>query len=161
MNKTVPLLLIALFALSSQAEDAGARLHFKVNGYSIAPLDEKSDAESYASIMMFLPPSDAFAPNVTVLVQTHKGTIKQYADLSKEQFKKANWTVIRETVTPTGVAAEYSGLFNGRKMHWLSRAEIANGKAYLVTATATEAQWHAVAAKLKACLESFGLEKGG
>jgi len=106
MNKTVPLLLLALLALSSRAEDAGTRLHFRANGFSIAPLEEKGDAASYAAVMMFLPPSDAFAPNVTVLIQSHKGTIKEYADLSKGQFTQAKWTMVRETMTRTTVVME-------------------------------------------------------
>lgn len=160
MQKSVPLLVLALLAISSRAEDPGNRLVFKNNGFSIEALDETGDAESRLVLQMVMPPSDNFTPNVTVMIQRHKGTVKQYSDMSKEQIKAAGWTVKREAVTPTGLIFEYEGPFGGRKMKWRARAEFKDGKVYLATCTATAAQWDAVQAKLNACVDSFKLEKG-
>ena len=110
--------------------------------------------------MMLLPPSDAFAPNVNVQIQPFTGTMKEYADLSEQQFNAASLVVLGETHTRTSVLWEYSGMFRGRKLHWYARAELGEGKVYLVTATATESQWSTVSAQLKACVDSFRREEG-
>jgi len=160
MRKLTTLLFITLFALPCAAVDSEPRLQFKANGFSIAPLEGTADTASYQAVMMFLPVSDQFAPNVNVQIQPYNGTAQEYANLSKQQFKAGSFTVESEKVTQTAVLWEYSGLLQGRKLHWYARAELGKGKVYLVTATATEAQWQTVAAKLKACVDSFKLEKG-
>ncbi|MBW2117694.1 MAG: hypothetical protein JRH09_07210 [Deltaproteobacteria bacterium] len=161
MKKTILLLLLALFTLACvAAEESEARLHFNVNGFSIAPLEGTTDAASYQAVMMFLPASKAFAPNVGVMIQPYNGTINEYADLSKQQFKGLKFTVLSEKITQASVVWEYSGMLKGRNLHWYAKAELGEGKVYLVTATATEYQWKTLAAKLKACVNSFKQEKG-
>jgi hypothetical protein len=64
MQRTT-LLLTLLAVPCLTADDGEPRLHFKANGYSIAPLDEASDKETCQALMMFLPPSGGFAPTST------------------------------------------------------------------------------------------------
>lgn len=157
MKKAIRLLLLLLFALPCQAEDT--RMHFKKNGFSIAPLEGKSDSTPYVVVMMFLPASEGFAPNVNVNIQPYTGTIKEYAALSRRQFAAAKYTVVREKLSPTSAVWEYSGEAQGRKLHWYAKAVRKEGKVYLVTATSTEAQWKTVSARLKACVDSLSVDK--
>ena len=161
MKELISLYLIIVFGLLIPASNAKeARLHFKENGFSIAPLEGKTDTEIYQSLMMFLPPSEGFAPNVNVEVQPYKGSMREYTNLSKQQFKTAKLTVLNETITEKSVVFEYSGLFQGRELHWYAKPELTVEKMYLVTATSTEPQWKTVATKLKTCVNSFKLEEG-
>lgn len=159
MKNTIALLLLAAFALPfSAGEEPEARLHFQANGFSIAPLEGTTDAALYQAVTMFLPASEAFAPNVNVQIQPYNGSIKEYADLSRQQFKSSKLSVVSEKTSQTSVVWEYSGTLQGRSLHLYAKAELGKGKVYLVTATATESQWKTVAAKLKACVDSFARE---
>ena len=161
MKELISFYLIIAFGLPIPALNAkDARLHFKENGFSIVPLEGKTDTAIYQSLMMFLPPSEGFAPNVNVQVQPYEGSMKEYVNLSKHQFKTAKLTVLNETITEKSVVFEYSGLFQDRELHWYAKAELKEGKIYLVTATAIESQWKTVATKLKTCVNSFKLDEG-
>jgi hypothetical protein len=156
--KWTALLLFVLLALPGFAADLpGDRLQFKGNGFSIAPLEGRSDA-SFCALMMFLPASGQFAPNVNVQIQPHAGTIQEFADISRSQFKSAGFVVSDEKSTPSSFTWEYSGAQQGRKLRFYARAEAGPGKVYLVTATATESQWESIGAQLKACVDSFRRE---
>lgn len=164
MKTTISLLFLFLLVLFTPpglaADKSDTRLHFKKNGFSIAPLEGKSDSAPYVVIMMFLPGSEAFSPNVNVSIQPYSGSIKEYADLSKKQFKAGKFTVVSEKLSSTSVVWEYTGMAQGRQLHWYAKAERKDGKVYLVTATSTESQWKTLSAKLKVCVDSFKLEKG-
>lgn len=153
--------LVLLFCiLLGAAKDADRRFYFQQNGFSIAPLEGKFAGETYQVLVMLLPASGGFAPNVNVQVQPFQGTIKEYVDLSRRQFQALNMTVLSEQVTENSILWEYSGSLENRKLHWYARAERADGgKVYLITAAASEPQWNTLAAKLKACVDSFRLEK--
>jgi hypothetical protein len=154
------LTLAVIFALSCFAGEADTRLQFKTNGFSIAPLECVSDTTPYQPVMMFLPATEAFAPNVNVQIQPYDGTLKDFVALSQQQFKAGGFTVLKEKMTEATVAWEYSGMLQGRKLHWYARALQKKNKIYLVTATATESQWVTVSAKLKNCVDSFRIEDG-
>ena len=79
--------LLCLAANSALAGDKAETLTFKQAGFSIAPLDEPQKGPSQ-TLIMFLPASDGFAPNVNVQIQPYSGSIDAYADLSKTQFKQ-------------------------------------------------------------------------
>lgn len=161
MKKTISLFLLALFALPClAAAESEGRLHFKGNGFSIAPLEEETEIASYLAVQMFLPSSEAFAPSVNVIIQRYKGTIKEYAELSRQQFEAAEFTIMSEKIAPTFVVWEYSGMIKDHQFHWYAKAERKEGKVYLVTAAATESQWKTLSVKLKACVDSFKIEKG-
>ena len=155
--------LLILFGISASlctAGDSKDRLMFKANGFSIAPLEGVSKDVPYQTIIMFLPPTESFSPNVNVQIQPYNGTVKQYAELSRTQFKTAGFKVLTQKLTAKALLLEYSGTVQGRELHWYAEATLSKGKVYLVTATATESQWKAVGSKLKACVNSFKLEKG-
>ncbi len=161
MTRSIAPLLLAVFTLPClAAEGSESKLHFKVNGFAIAPLEGKTESIPYQALMMFLPASDGFAPNVNVQIQPFNGTIKDYANLSKKQFKSAKFTILSEEITQSTVVWEYSGMVQGRALHWYAKAELGKRKVYLVTATAKQSQWKNVSDKLKACVNSFKREKG-
>lgn len=155
------LLVFAVVAAIAHAAGPAGRLHFEAAGFSIVPLNGASETESYQVVMMFLPPTEGFSPNVSVMVQPFGGTIEEYISLSRQQFGGSGLTVLTERASDSEVAWEYAGVLSGSRLHWFARAVLRDGKAYLITATATEAQWRTVSAELKACVESFTLENPG
>ncbi|MCP5463040.1 MAG: hypothetical protein H7A34_07745 [bacterium] len=159
MKKIVFFLCLAMITgFSSADEPAKNRLHFKNNNFSIAPLDEKSTVQSYQLLVMFLPASDAFAPNVNVILQQYSDTMESYAALSRQEFQDEQWTILKEETVGNSIHWETSGMFQGQKLHWYMRADFNNGTVYLITATATENQWKTVGTKLTECVDSFQLD---
>ena len=152
MRKAAMFTVVLWFAASlAQAGDSDGKLTFKEAGFSIAPLKEPA-----LFLIMSLPASDGFAPNVNVNIQSYTEGIDAYMSLSKQQFKDAGIKVLSESKTnKSAVTFEYSGLLSGKPLHWYARAVQKGETIYLITATATEAQWAKVAAKLKACVDSF------
>ncbi len=158
MKAVVPLLLVGLLVGPSVAADPEGRLQFRACGFSIAPLEATPGKVAFQPLMMFLPSSQGFSPNVNVQVQPYQGTMEEYAELSKKQLDEAEFTVISTKIAETSVVFEYAGFFQAQKLHWYSKAEMGAGKVYLVTATAMEAQWDESGAKLKSCVDSFRLD---
>ena len=151
---------LLLAATAGQAQSTN-RLHFPVAGFSIASLEappKQKDAQQPV-LLMFLPASEGFSPNVNILIQPHEGTIEEYLALTLNQFKSAGLKVItQKTVGKGAVTIEYSGATEGQAMHCYARAEKSGGKVYLITATSTEGQWSTTATPLKACVDSFRLD---
>jgi hypothetical protein len=113
-----------------------------------------------ATIITFLPPSDGFSPNINVVIQPFKGSIDDYIEISKKQFEEEKDTIVSEhKVANREWTVEYHGVSDGRHLHFYARSIVAGTRVYLVTATATELQWKSVGNKLKACTESFQLDK--
>lgn len=163
MVQYIAILLLVLGSLSSTSALAGdpeVRLLFKDAGYSIAPLQAKPVDTNYKALVMLLPRIGPFSPNVNVHIQKYEGSLKDYSIMSKQQFKAAHFTLIKEKVMSDDVAVyEYAGFMKGDEFHWYARATKTDGKVYLVTATATETQWPQVGKKLMACVDSFQLLK--
>ncbi|MBL7134164.1 MAG: hypothetical protein ISS78_08705 [Phycisphaerae bacterium] len=162
MSRTLAALLVCSSGLAAVAgRQSAGRLRFERNGFSIQALEGQPGDAPYTALMMFLPPSKGFAPNVNVVIQPYAGTIDEYAALSKKQFVAGKFKLIREAkVGKVGVLFEYSGRLQGRQLRWYARAILRGDKVYLVTATATKDQWAGVSGKLKACVDSFEIGKG-
>ncbi|MCB1053126.1 MAG: hypothetical protein H6510_01660 [Acidobacteria bacterium] len=140
------------------AGDGAGRMHFPQNGFSITPLEGPSGDTPYQSLMMFLPATQAFAPNVNLQIQPYSGSIKDYTELSDQQFKDAGVRILHENLQANDVVWEYAGTYNDRQMHWYARAYKRGNKVYLITATALESQWSTVSRQLRACVDSFRLD---
>lgn len=90
--------------------------------------------------------------------QEYAGTIEEFAALSKDQFKQANWELLTDTIDKGVLTLEARGEAQGRALHWYFKAAAKKGgTVYLVTATAMQKDWPAQSAKLKACADSFAL----
>lgn len=148
--------LVAIVTASTA--DITNRVQFPMAGYSIAPLDASPGSVPSQSLMMFLPASGAFAPNVNVQVQPYSGSITNYAELTFQQLKDHDGKLLEKKFSSQAVVFEYTGDLGGHILHWYARAEKSGDHIYLATATATEEQWPGVAKQLKACVDSLRSE---
>jgi len=152
--------LVCLMVSTGVAGPRAATLNFRVNGFSIDALEGVAGQAPYQVLAMLLPVSDGFAPNVNLQIQPYPGTMDDYMALSKAQLVQAGLKLIREArVDKAATVIEYSGTMQGRKLRFYARMVLREKKVYLITATAAEEQWASVAAKLKACVDSFRLQK--
>ncbi|HEV7926207.1 MAG TPA: hypothetical protein VGR14_12675 [Verrucomicrobiae bacterium] len=150
--------LAVAFASDGQTTN---QLHFSKSGFTIAPLDEPPGQSPQQVLMMFLPATKSFAPNVNVQIQPYAGTIEDYVTLSLEQFKSMGLKLSsQKAVGKSAVTLEYTGEMKGKPLHWYARAEKSGDKIYVATATASEEQWGTVATQLKTCVDSFRCENG-
>lgn len=125
-------------------------------GFQIEALDAKSGDSAVSALMMFLPPSDGFAPNINIQIQPYAGTIKEYVALSKGQFEQMKWKLISEKENGANAwVAEYAGTMQDKDLHFYARALLKEGKIYLATATAKESQWATVGPTLRERVNSF------
>jgi len=161
MKKIILVIVIAAFVLPALAEEGANRLHFKVAGFSIQPLEAAPTEIGSQVLVMSLPPSEGFAPYVNIQIQPYSGSMDEYIKLSQEHFKTAGWTVISQgRPGKSSVLFEFKGFVQAQPMHWYARAERMAGRIYLATATATENQWSEEGEVLKRCVASFKCENG-
>lgn len=159
MKKVGIALLIILLSLPCLTDTKTDKLHFKTLGYSIEPLEDQTNSTTYQSLMMFLPITNSFAPNVNVQIQPYDGTMKEYCELSFSQFKNYGFTLVSDTlITENTSVFEYTGTMQENEFHWYGKAVSKGSKVYLVTATALNSQWPDVSAKLISCVDSFELD---
>lgn len=150
MRKAIPALLLCLFASACLGGGAADRLTFREAGFSIESL------AGGRSLLMALPVSHAFAPNVNVQIQPYSGALEEYVALSKQQFEEAGLELIKEARKgKAGWVVEYRGTMADRDLHWYAKAELSRENAYLATATALESQWPSASEKLRACVDSL------
>jgi len=148
------LLVFSLMFSVSYAENV-----HKNNEYSIKILEsEKSNVHSQ-SLMMYLPPSDGFSPNVNIQKQFYEGTLQEYSVLSIKQFKQMRFELINSKVTDKFLTFEYKGSIQGRNLYWYAKVYKKDDIVYLVTATCTVKQKGKVIEHLKECVNSFNLNK--
>lgn len=147
----------ALAALAAAA--AKDRLYFRGLGFSIAPLEATWASEQYTALLLFLPPSEGFAPNVNVVVQPGEQSIADYAEKTKKELRAIGAKILRDKTSEDAFSCEYTRAFQGRQHHHYSKAELGKKGVYLVTATALESQWKSVGPRLMACVDSFRREK--
>jgi hypothetical protein len=132
---------------------------FPQYGFQIDTLDSTVGSSPAQAVMMFLPVSDGFAPNVNVQIQPFSGSLKDYAALSKKQFDEMKFKLVSEQQkSDSEWVVEYSGAMQSLQLHWYARALLSNQKVYLVTATARDSQWAKIADQLKKNVESFKLK---
>jgi hypothetical protein len=159
-KKLFALLSIVVLPLSLRAGESTNQLHFPAAGFSIAALDAPPGVSPQQPIMMFLSPQEGFAPNVGVQIQPYAGTIDDYADLSVDQFKRAGMKLLeRKKLGKSEVVLEYSGMMDGRYLRYYARAAKSGASVYLVTAAALKSEWAKTEARLKACVDSFHLDR--
>ncbi|MCC6673381.1 MAG: hypothetical protein IT458_20150 [Planctomycetes bacterium] len=147
------LLLASVFAVARAPAD---RLAFPAAGFAIAALDSAPSKESTQILLMSLPPSAGFAPNVNVQIQPCAEGVQAYLALSKKQFEQMGLELVAESKpSASAITMEYQGELQGRKLHCYARAVQKGGSIYLATGTALQSQWDKVGAELKACVDSL------
>ena len=149
-------------AIAAAHPEGDEGLHFKQHGFSIKPLKTKpADGVMTQVVAMQMPAVDGFAANVNVQLQPFAGTIDEYITLSRQQFDQFAFKVLaQKKIDADTVTLEYAGKMQGVELHWYARAVRKKGKpiVYLVTGTATTAQWSASAPALKDCVDSIKLD---
>lgn len=149
---------VSALALSLAAVlDDSARLEFKTHGFSIEAIEETSESTVQA-LVMTLPPTDRFAPNINVQVQPYTGTLAEYVVLSKTQLEQVKFKEIKTENKADQYVMEYTGTTQGRALHFYSVAKKRGNKIILVTATATQEQWPKVSQKLLHCADSLKID---
>ena len=111
-------------------------LQFPIHGFTIEPLEATGQNAIIQPVSLQLPVSDGFAPNVNVMIQPFPGTIKDYADMSRGQFRAMNMTIKDAHITTTSIRWTYVGVLKGRTLKFYARALKRGDQIYLVTATA-------------------------
>jgi hypothetical protein len=161
-NPAKALVLTTLFSLPISSQAGAATIELPLYGFQMDALDAAPDSSSPTTVIQtFLPATDGFAPNINVQIQPYTGTIKDYAATSKRQFEQMKWRLVSDQQPNDNEwNVEYTGSFNGSDLHFLARAVSANGKVYLITATAKESQWMTVGDTLRKHVESFKLVSG-
>ena len=158
-NTTRAICVTTLVALAICSPSGGATIDLPLYGFQIDALDAAPDASSSTTVIQtFLPATEGFAPNINVQIQPYTGTIKDYAGTSKSQFEQMKWKVVSdEQPNDNEWNVEYTGSFHDSDLHFFARAVSANGKVYLITATAKESQWATVGNTLLKHVKSFKL----
>lgn len=140
------------------ATTAYAEGKYENNYFSINSLVNDNNIANTQPLIMSLPASAGFAPNINVQIQRYAGSLDNYAKLSARQFKQFNFKVIKNKKIKNRLILEYSGNMQNRNLHWYSIAHKKGNNIYLITATSTESQWKKLAKKLIECVKSFKLK---
>ena len=158
-NPIKALVVAALFSLAISTQSGAAAIELPLYGFQIDALDAAPDSSSPTTVIQtFLPATDGFAPNINVQIQPYTGTMKDFATTSKSEFEQMKWKVVSDQQPNDNEwNVEYTGSFHNSDLHFYARAVSANGKVYLITATAKESQWSTVGDTLRKHLESFKL----
>src|ERR1700741_883318 len=158
-NPSKALVAAALFLLAISSQAAAATIERPLYVFQMDALDATPDSSNPTTVIQtFLPATDGFAPNINVQIQPYNGTIKDYATTSKSQFEQVKWKVVSDQQpNDSEWNVEYTGSFHGSDLPFYARAVSANGKVYLITATAKESQWATVGDTLLKHIQSFKL----
>ena len=131
------------------------KLVFLNSGFAISPLDEPGKG-THLLLSMFLPASGGFSPNVNVQSQEYSGTIDEYVTMSLHGLKESKFDLISNSKpSKDRVVCEYTGLMNGKVLHFYANAVMKDRTVFLVTATALEDQWKGASEKLRSCVDSL------
>jgi PsbP len=156
-NTTRAICGAAFVSLAICSQSGAEAIELPLYGFQIDALDAAPNPSNPTTVIQtFLPATEGFAPNIIVQIQPYAGTMKDYAALSRRQFEQMKWKVIADQQPNDNEwKVEYTGSVEGNDLHFCARAVSANGKVYLITATANESQWTTVGDTLRKHLESF------
>ena len=150
--------LLYLMIVVSSFETMADQYLSKHYGFTLKPpVSASSLSQTHQIAMFLLPPTDGFAPNVNIQLQVWGKSLKAYKSLSENQLKGMSFQVIRSSLKADQVIFEYTGMSQGKKLHWYSKA-VAKGKnIYLITATALHSQWASTGKDLIESVDSLKL----
>ena len=143
------------------AATAPQALHFPTHRFSIVPLEGRTAGATSVLLSMYLPASNGFAPNVTVVAQNAPASIDVYIAASKRELEQNGWKLVNlDKPNDHTVVFEYTGDLQNRPLHWYAKAVLKGREVLLATGTATELQWAADGARLKECADSLQHDGG-
>jgi hypothetical protein len=158
MKNTVSVIsTVLLFSCPTLFQAKAATIDLPLYGFQIDALDATPNASATTTaLVLCLPASEDFGPNINIQIQPYTGTIKEYATLSKGQFEELKWEIISEKeIGDNEWSVEYTGTGQSGELHFYARAISKNGKVYLATATAQESQWPTISDTLRQHIDSF------
>jgi hypothetical protein len=157
MRIALAVLVLAATASTTQADTAagGRAIGFAEHGFTIEPPVGHDPTQMQQVVTMMLPGGNGFAPNVNVQVQPFHGTIEEYLNVSKDQFKSGGITLLSEKHDARTATIEYMGTMQGQPLHWYARAFLAKNGLVLATGTALESQWKSASAALRKSVDSL------
>ncbi len=126
--------------------------------FSINSIGNVQYDSSRRMLIMLLPVSDGFAPNINVSVKEYPDSLKSFADMTEAQFGRVGFKKIQQSFVTDKVVFEYTGKIQNRLLHWYGVAQKKGGNMFVVTATAGESQWKNVSGELLRCVRSFRLK---
>lgn len=146
------ILLSTLFSLSANLSLSASTLEFPQYGFQIDALESPSPVSaSMQALVMFLPPSEGFSPNINVQIHTFKGSLEEYREVSQKQFRELQWKLISDTLEDNRWTVEYSG----NDLHCYAVATRHNDLIYLATGCSRESQWSHVRDEIRKRVDSF------
>jgi hypothetical protein len=148
---------VLLFSCATLFQAKAATIDLPLYGFQIDALDATPKASATTTaLLLCLPASEGFGPNINIQIQPYTGTIKEYATLSKGQFEELKWKIISEKeIGDNEWSVEYIGTGESGELHFYARAISKNGKVYLATATAKESQWPTISDTLREHVDSL------
>lgn len=150
-------IVIATFGAASVAGET--TFQSEQYGFTIKPPVAKQWEGSGMVATFLLPPKDGFSDNVNVMIQAYAGTLEEYDKLTRGSFGANAMKLIAGNLEKGVLIYEYSGKYQGRPLHWYSRAQKKDDKVYLVTATCAEERWETNKKVLMDAVESFEFKK--
>jgi hypothetical protein len=133
-----------------------ATANFPEYGFCIQPLDTAPGNRTMQTLMMFLPVSQDFTPNVNVEIEPATGAFADFVDSTKKQFEQMGVKFLTDkTPNPNEWIAECAGQMQTKSVHWYIHAVYTGKSIYLATGTALEVQWAEWGDKMRKCVDSL------
>jgi hypothetical protein len=133
---------------------------FSFSKPNFTPSEEK-DVTTVA-ITLAGSPVGSFAPNVNVVVQNLETTLDSYEQLQREQLTAIGWEVLdhsrRQVGGRSALRTHARGSLQGLEVEFLAIAVIRDKKAFVLTCTATTAQFPLYESEFDRVVTSFALK---
>jgi hypothetical protein len=119
---------------------AGAESQLITDKFTIDAPASSGDIQG-PSTLFYIPNKNGYSGRVMVGAQEYSGTINDYIDLIRNQFKQNGMTFVSATITADSANYEAFGKLGNLTLHWYSRAIYSDGKIYGITAEGLEIDW--------------------
>jgi hypothetical protein len=152
----IAVVLLAICAISTGNAAEGDLPYF---GSNLKDLDAVIDKAPGKTLFIKVDETGSASANINVQIHQFPGTLKEYMDLSRnqfEQFFEKGWKILSEKQDgEKEVSCEVVGTRKGKEYHSFSRAVKEGNKLYLITATALQEQWGSVGEKMRRHVDAF------
>jgi len=157
--KTKIKIAVVLLAVCALSELRAADSELPHYGAKLKDLDALIEKERGKTLFIKVDEGGGTSANINVQIHQFPGTLKEYMDLSRNQFDQffeKGWKILSEKVDGEKEAlCEVVGTRKGKEYHSYSRAVKDGTKLYLITATALHEQWATVGEKLRRHVDAF------
>jgi len=155
-NTKIAVVLLAVCAFSTLNAAEGDLPYF---GSPLKDLDALIEKAPGKTLFIKVDESGGASASINVQILQFPGTLKEYTDLSRNQFDQffeKGWKILSEKLEGEKEAlCEVVGTRKGKEYHSYSRAVKEGTKLYLITATALHEEWGSVGEKLRRHVDAF------